>query len=82
MEKNLSGIYILYIYISSSSSLNELGEHRLHDNTTNQCLDQASWIGHKSELSADCALPKCMGHIWPYTVLYYVRINSCDTQTN
>jgi len=25
-----------------------------------------------------------MGHIWPYTVLYYVRlrINSCDTQTN
>jgi len=23
-----------------------------------------------------------MGHIWPaYTVLYYVRINSCDTQT-
>jgi len=23
-----------------------------------------------------------MGHIWPYTVLYYVRIDSCDTQTN
>jgi len=23
-----------------------------------------------------------MGRIYPYTVLYYVRINSCDTQTN
>jgi len=23
-----------------------------------------------------------MGHMWPYTVLYYVRIDSCDAQTN
>ena len=35
-----------------------------------------------TQAGAICWLPKCMGHIWPYTVLYYVRINSCDTQTN
>ena len=35
------------------SSLDQLGEHRLHEprhNTTNQYLDQACWIGHTPEL--------------------------------